>query len=95
LPGAARSARPGRETAPKRDHDNLLTRARDWREIEPFYPDQTRGIPDRASRAIEAVMNAVVLSRRDARDGHLSEDARTQLGVMWSLQMKTGPNSGA
>src|SRR5688572_29147133 len=25
--------------------DNLLTRARHWREIEPFYPDQTRGIP--------------------------------------------------
>jgi squalene-hopene/tetraprenyl-beta-curcumene cyclase len=75
--------------------NNLLTRARAWREIEPFYPDQTRGIPKTSeSRAIEAVMNALVLSRRDARDGHLSEDARTQLGVMWSLQMKTGPNNG-
>ena len=40
-------------------------------------------------------MNAVVLSRRDARSGHLSEEARTALEVMWSLQMKTGPNSGA
>ena len=76
--------------------NNLLTRARAWREIEPFYPDQTRGIPKTSeSRAIEAVMNALVLSRRDARDGHLSEDARTQLGVMWTLQMKTGPNNGA
>jgi squalene-hopene/tetraprenyl-beta-curcumene cyclase len=76
--------------------NNLLTRARNWREIEPFYPDQTRGIPKTSeSRAIEAVMNALVLSRRDARDGHLTEDARTQLGVMWALQMKTGPNSGA
>ena len=76
--------------------NNLLTRARAWREIEPFYPDQTRGIPKTSeSRAIEAVMNALVLSKRDARDGHLSEDARTQLGVMWSLQMKTGPNNGA
>jgi squalene-hopene/tetraprenyl-beta-curcumene cyclase len=75
---------------------NLLTRARNYRDIEPFYPDQTRGIPKTSeSRAIEAVMNAVVLSRRDARAGHLSEDARTALGVMWSLQMKTGPNSGA
>jgi len=76
--------------------DNLLTRARNWRDIEPFYPDQTRGIPKTSeSRAIEAVMNALVLSRRDARDGHLSDDARTQLGVMWALQMKTGPNTGA
>ena len=76
--------------------NNLLARARNWREIEPFYPDQTRGIPKTSeSRAIEAVMNALVLSRRDSRDGHLSEDARTQLGVMWALQMKTGPNNGA
>jgi squalene-hopene/tetraprenyl-beta-curcumene cyclase len=74
---------------------NLLTRARSYKDIEPFYPDQTRGIPKTSeSRAIEAVMNAVVLSRRDARGGHLSDDTRTALGVMWSLQMKTGPNSG-
>jgi len=76
--------------------DNLLLRARNWRDIEPFYPDQTRGIPKTSeSRAIEAVMNAVVLSRRDARSGHLSDDTRTALGVMWALQMKTGPNNGA
>src|SRR5262249_3026424 len=24
--------------------DNLLIRARNWREVEPWYPDQTRGI---------------------------------------------------
>ena len=76
--------------------NNLLTRARNWREVEPFYPDQTRGVPKTSeSRAIEAVMNAVVLSRRDARAGHLSDDTRTALDVMWSLQMKTGPNNGA
>ena len=76
--------------------NNLLTRARNWREIEPFYPDQTRGIPKTSeSRAIEAVMNAVVLSRSDARNGHLSDDTRTAFDVMWSLQMKTGPNNGA
>src|SRR5262245_24762848 len=76
--------------------DNLLTRARNWRDVEPFYPDQTRGIPKTSeSRAIEAVMNAVVLARRDARIGRLSADTRTALDVMWSLQMKTGPTSGA
>ena len=76
--------------------NNLLTRARNWRDVEPFYSDQTRGIPKTSeSRAIEAVMNALVLSRRDARAGHLSDDTRTALDVMWSLQMKTGPNNGA
>lgn len=76
--------------------NNLLTRAHNWREVEPFYPDQTRGIPKTSeSRAIESVFNALVLSRRDARAGHLSDDTRTALDVMWSLQMKTGPNNGA
>ena len=76
--------------------NNLLTRARNWREVEPFYPDQTRGVPKTSeSRAIESVMNAVVLSRRDACTGHLTEETRSSLDVMWSLQMKTGPNDGA
>jgi hypothetical protein len=82
--------------AETRIFDNLLTRARSWRDVEPFYPDQTRGLPKTSeSRAIEAVMNAVVLSQRDAPSGRLSDDARTALGVMWALQMKTGPNNGA
>jgi squalene-hopene/tetraprenyl-beta-curcumene cyclase len=76
--------------------DTLLLRSRNWRDIEPFYPDQTRGIPKTSeSRAIEAVMNAVVLSRRDARKGLISDDTRAALGAMWALQMKTGPNNGA
>ena len=75
---------------------NLLTRARNWREVEPWYPDQTRGIPKTSeSRAIESVMNALVLSRRDAVAGKLTDDARTALDVMWALQMKTGPEAGA
>lgn len=75
---------------------NLLTRARNWREVEPWYPDQTRGIPKTSeSRAIESVMNALVLSRRDAVIGTLSDDTRVALGVMWALQMKTGPEAGA
>jgi squalene-hopene/tetraprenyl-beta-curcumene cyclase len=75
---------------------NLLTRAKNWREIEPWYPDQTRGIPKTSeSRAIESVMNALVLSRRDAIAGKTSDETRTALDVMWALQMKTGPESGA
>jgi squalene-hopene/tetraprenyl-beta-curcumene cyclase len=75
---------------------NLLTRARNWRDVEPWYPDQIRGIPKTSeSRAIEAVMNALVIARRDRSTGHLSEEAQTALDVMWKLQMKVGPNAGA
>ena len=85
-PGAAES----------RIFDNLLTRARGYKEIEPFYPDQTRGIPKTSeSRAIESVMNALVLATRDAESGRLSADTKTAFGVMWPLQMKTGPQNGA
>lgn len=86
----------GPSAAERKIIGNLETRARDWREVEPWYPDQTRGLPKTSeSRAIEAVMNALLLSRRDAPSGQLSEDARTAFDVMWSLQMKTGPESGA
>lgn len=76
--------------------DNLLTRARGHKDMEPFYPDQTRGIPKTSeSRAIESVMNALVLVTRDRESGHLSADSKTALNIMWSLQMKTGPQNGA
>lgn len=75
---------------------NLTTRVNMWRDVEPFYPDQTRGIPKTSeSRAIEAVMNALVLARRDAAAGRMSDEGRAALGYMWALQMRTGPNAGA
>ena len=88
------------ETAPgapeSRIFDNLLTRARGYKEMEPFYPDQTRGVPKTSeSRAIESVMNALVLVTRDRESGHLGADSKTALAIMWSLQMKTGPQNGA
>ncbi len=86
----------GPSPAEGRVMDNLLTRVRLGAAAEPFYPDQTRGIPKTSeSRAIEAVMNAVVLSRRDAATGRLSEEGRVALSTMWGLQMKVGPNAGA
>ncbi len=88
------------ERAPSAAEDrimgNLLTRARQWHDVEPWYPDQTRGIPKTSeSRAIESVMNALVLSRRDVVAGTLTADAKTAFDVMWALQMKTGPETGA
>ena len=88
------------ETAPSAGEAALLAnitkRVTMWREVEPFYPDQTRGVPKTSeSRATEAILNAVILSRRDARSGSLSEEGRRALDNMWALQMKTGEQTGA
>jgi squalene-hopene/tetraprenyl-beta-curcumene cyclase len=53
---------------------NITKRVTMWRDVEPFYPDQTRGVPKTSeSRATEAILNAVILSRRDAAGGSLSD----------------------
>src|SRR6476646_4052526 len=70
---------------------NVVKLVTNWRDMEPFYPDQLRGIPKTSeSRATEAILNAVILSRRDARAGTLSDETRRALDNMWALQMKTG-----
>src|SRR3954469_2332839 len=75
---------------------NVTKRVTMWRDVEPFYPDQTRGVPKTSeSRATEAILNAVILSRRDASAGSLSEEGRRALDNMWALQMKTGEQTGA
>ena len=75
---------------------NITKRVTMWREVEPFYPDQTRGVPKTSeSRATEAILNAVVLARRDARNGSMSDEGRRALDNMWALQMKTGEQTGA
>ncbi|MGH9139875.1 MAG: hypothetical protein ACRD2I_01905, partial [Vicinamibacterales bacterium] len=75
---------------------NVTKRVTMWREVEPFYPDQLRGIPKTSeSRGTESILNAVILSRRDARNGSLSDEGRRALDNMWALQMKTGEQTGA
>jgi squalene-hopene/tetraprenyl-beta-curcumene cyclase len=75
---------------------NVVKRVTMWREVEPFYPDQTRGVPKTSeSRATEAILNAVILSRRDAGNGALSDEGRRAFDNMWALQMKTGEQTGA
>src|SRR5689334_12825908 len=60
-----------------------------WREVEPFYPDQTRGLPKSSeSRGTEAVLNALVLAARDAAAGTLTADTREAMARMWALQFK-------
>ena len=75
---------------------NVTRRVTNWRDMEPFYPDQTRGVPKTSeSRATEAILNAVILSRRDASRGSLSDEGRLAFDNMWPLQMKTGEQTGA
>ena len=75
---------------------NVTRRVTMWRDVEPFYPDQTRGVPKTSeSRATEAILNAVILARRDAASGSMSDEGRRALDNMWALQMKTGEQTGA
>lgn len=75
--------------------ENIVTRVRLWKEIEPFYPDQTVGLPKSSeSRGTEAVLNALLLARRDAERGALSDDARQAFANMWQLQFKSGDLKG-
>ena len=72
------------ESGPSANESKLLAdvvkRVRGWKDMEPWYPDQTRGLPKTAeSRGTESVINAIVLSRRDAADGVLSADGRLSL----------------
>ena len=76
--------------------ENVVKRVTMWRDVEPFYPDQLRGIPKSSeSRGSESVMNALILAARDAQTGKLSEESRTAFGNMWALQMRTQEFSGA
>jgi squalene-hopene/tetraprenyl-beta-curcumene cyclase len=74
---------------------HVVTRTQRWREAEPFYPDQTRGLPKSSeSRGTEAVLNALILARRDARTGVLGADGRAALTNMWAQQMRVGDLDG-
>jgi squalene-hopene/tetraprenyl-beta-curcumene cyclase len=92
----AKLGEPGPSPQARKLFDNVAKRVRLWNEVAPFYPDQTRGIPKSSeSRGTESVLNALVLSARDAAAGTLSDDTRAALANMWNLQMRTGDLNGA
>jgi squalene-hopene/tetraprenyl-beta-curcumene cyclase len=79
----------------KKLHANVARRVSLWNEVSPWYPDQTRGIPKTSeSRGTESVMNAMVLSLRDAETGTLSTETRKAFANMWGLQMLAGDLKG-
>jgi squalene-hopene/tetraprenyl-beta-curcumene cyclase len=88
------------ETAPtaveRKLLDNVTKRVRMWKDVEPFYPDATRGVPKTAeSRGTESILDAMVLASYDAAAGKLSPDGRLALDNMWGLQLQTGEAKGA
>jgi squalene-hopene/tetraprenyl-beta-curcumene cyclase len=95
---ALRAALNERERSPVETRliDQVVRRVRAWQDIAPYYTDQTRGLPKTAeSRGTEAILNAVILARRDARDGVLTDDTRLAFSNLWALQMKVGDLAGA
>jgi len=82
-------------SAQRKAVDDVIKRVRLWKEVEPFYPDQTGGLPKTSeSRGTESILNAVILATRDARAGLESEDARLALDNMWALQFRRGDLNG-
>lgn len=75
---------------------SIEKRVRQWRQMQPFYSDITSGAGKEVeSHNTEAVLNAVILTGRDARLGHLSETARMAFINAWALQSTSGPDAGA
>jgi len=75
---------------------NVTKRVRLWKEVEPFYPDQTRGLPKTSeSRGTESVLNALVLATYDASSSVLSENLQQAFSNMWALQFRAGELKGA
>ena len=70
--------------------ENVTRRVTLWSVVRPYYPNQAT-----ASRATEAVLNALILASADARQGHLSATTRSALQQMWSLQNISGASAGA
>src|SRR6266571_2467982 len=76
--------------------DNVTKRVRLWKEVAPFYSDADRGVHKTVeSRGTESVLNALILSSKDAQNGQLSLDTRMALDNMWAEQQTTGNKKGA
>jgi hypothetical protein len=74
---------------------SLEKRVNNWAEMATFYTDEKHGPGKTAeSRATEAVLNAVMLTSRDTREGHLRPVTRTALESAWALQEESGEIAG-
>jgi len=76
--------------------DSVEKRVHLWSQVLPFYDDEKYGKgKEIESRNAESVLNAVILSSYDQRQGHLSPTTRLAFDNAWALQSTTGPDAGA
>lgn len=76
--------------------DNVTTRVRAWREIEPYYSDEKSGTnKTRESFGTESILNVLILANRDAETGFLSDDTQKAFDILWSLQESSGDEKGS
>src|SRR4029077_5278128 len=67
-----------------------------WKEVEPFYSDQTRGVPRTSEvKGTESVLSLRVRETQRSGADVLSDDARQAFSNMWALQFKAGELKGA
>jgi hypothetical protein len=71
--------------------DNIITRVRLWKEIQPFYGGGNAA----ASRGTESVLNALLLARNDLDNGSLGDNTQAAFSNMWDLQQTSGSAKGA
>ncbi|MGD0893953.1 MAG: hypothetical protein ABR923_20715 [Terracidiphilus sp.] len=75
--------------------NSIQKRVQMWKDVEPFYSDEKYGKGKEVeSRDAESVLNAVILTSYDARQGHLTEITRTAFDHAWALQSQSGPIAG-
>jgi hypothetical protein len=68
---------------------NVQKRVRLWSQIPPYYQNAVL-----TSRGTEAILNALILTDEDMRQGHLAPDTLSALDDMWALQITSGPDTG-
>ncbi len=66
-----------------------------WKDVSPYYSDQSYIGKTEESRGTEAVLNALILAEYDAEHGQISEDTRAAFENMWALQQNAGKDAGA
>jgi squalene-hopene/tetraprenyl-beta-curcumene cyclase len=89
-------AEPGPSINERKLIENINKRVRLWSEVEPFYSDKGYDSGKTAeSRGTEAVLNALILARYDAQNGHLEDSTRSAFNNMWALQQAGGSGQGA
>jgi len=75
--------------------EDVKKRVRLWNEVGPYYDGSGYDGKEAESRGTESVLNALILSDNDSREGKLNSDTLTAFDNMWALQQTRGDQKGA